>query len=128
MANPPQPVFINPETDPEKLRELSSKVFENVGDYLNAEFTACSEDFKLLEDMNRVSTEKYAKMADKAVLLGKEMDLIQKKYEEMKPYLQQIDEIDAAVDELQTTVEALDIYTQRLDSRLRDVSQSLASK
>ena len=34
--------------------------------------------------------------------------------EEMKPYLQQIDEIDAAVDELQTTVEALDIYTQRL--------------
>ena len=39
MANPPQPVFINPETDPEKLRELSSKVFENVGDYLNAEFT-----------------------------------------------------------------------------------------
>ena len=39
--------------------------------------------------------------------------------EQIEPYLQRIDDIDKAVEELQTTVEALDIYTQRLGDNRR---------
>mmetsp|Transcript_28418 Transcript_28418/g.79443 ORF Transcript_28418/g.79443 Transcript_28418/m.79443 type:complete len:126 (+) Transcript_28418:138-515(+) len=120
-----EPDFEGKSNNVVKVQELSRDAFEKVADYVQAELSAQSVEYRLLEEMNRATAEKYAGMADKAGTLGTEMETIQAKYEEMKPYLAKIDEIDRTIDELQTTLEALDAYTERLDTRLQEAAAEI---
>jgi len=84
---------------------------------------ATSEDYKLLENMNVVTKEKYGEMTTMAGKLGESMKLLQEKYKTFQPYLEKIDEIDASVTDLEKTVVLLDEYTQRLEEKFKHLKQ-----
>ncbi len=102
-----------------------------------------SSDYKLLEQMNHVTTEKYKAMTDQATDLVLFMEELQKKCTirclhcaqtsaeltlvsahhrtdvSFQPYLQQIDTIEKSVDELERTVMLMDEYTRQLEGKFR---------
>eukprot|EP00824_Muranothrix_gubernata_P014618 TRINITY_DN3029_c0_g1_i3.p1 TRINITY_DN3029_c0_g1~~TRINITY_DN3029_c0_g1_i3.p1 ORF type:complete len:158 (+),score=18.81 TRINITY_DN3029_c0_g1_i3:22-474(+) len=79
------------------------------------------EDYLLLERMNRVATQKYNEMADYAEGLGTFIAIMQAKYDSLRPYLDQIDEIDARVTQLEQVVNLLNDYTKRLEQRFKSL-------
>eukprot|EP01121_Diplochlamys_sp_Union-15-3_P011392 TRINITY_DN3302_c0_g4_i1.p1 TRINITY_DN3302_c0_g4~~TRINITY_DN3302_c0_g4_i1.p1 ORF type:complete len:203 (-),score=48.73 TRINITY_DN3302_c0_g4_i1:19-579(-) len=98
-------------------------LFRTLSDYLRGELLATSEDYKLLENMNNVTKEKYVEMTEMAVKLGEQMTLLQQKYKSFQPYLEKIDEIDTSVNELEKTVVLLDEYTLRLEEKFKHLKQ-----
>jgi len=100
-------------------------MFANIAAYLKGELTATTNDYKLLATMNSVCTTKYAEMTDVAKGLTSFMKDLQQKYQDFKPYLDQIDEIDANVTELEKTVVLLDDYSKRLEWKFKNIDKAL---
>eukprot|EP01126_Amoeba_proteus_P011699 TRINITY_DN1476_c0_g1_i6.p1 TRINITY_DN1476_c0_g1~~TRINITY_DN1476_c0_g1_i6.p1 ORF type:complete len:177 (-),score=55.88 TRINITY_DN1476_c0_g1_i6:157-648(-) len=98
-------------------------MFENISNYLKSELSATSADYKLLQQMNVVTRDKYVEMTGMVSHLVEDMTAIQAKYKEFQPYLHQIDEIDANVVELERTVLLLDEYTKRIEAKFLNVRQ-----
>jgi len=106
------------------LEEKTKEMFENLKVFLNNEFLATTEEYKLLQQMNAVTRDKYLEMTNVASLLTKEMADLQQKYNDFSPYLTKIDEIDASVSELEKAVVLLDDYTKRLEAKFISMKQS----
>ena len=78
-------------------------------------------DYQLLERMNLRAAEKYKNMADHADSLVIAREKMVKKYEDFRPYMDQIDELDSNVADLEEVVQRLDEYTQRLEARFKEI-------
>eukprot|EP00824_Muranothrix_gubernata_P014617 TRINITY_DN3029_c0_g1_i1.p1 TRINITY_DN3029_c0_g1~~TRINITY_DN3029_c0_g1_i1.p1 ORF type:complete len:140 (+),score=16.95 TRINITY_DN3029_c0_g1_i1:22-420(+) len=96
-------------------------MFQALNKYLRGELNLTLEDYLLLERMNRVATQKYNEMADYAEGLGTFIAIMQAKYDSLRPYLDQIDEIDARVTQLEQVVNLLNDYTKRLEQRFKSL-------
>jgi len=105
------------------LINSTQTLFRTLSDYLRGELMATSEDYKLLENMNVVTKDKYGEMTSMAAKLGESMKLLQEKYKTFQPYLEKIDEIDSSVTDLEKTVVLLDEYTQRLEEKFKHLKQ-----
>eukprot|EP01112_Ceratiomyxa_fruticulosa_P020322 TRINITY_DN688_c0_g2_i1.p1 TRINITY_DN688_c0_g2~~TRINITY_DN688_c0_g2_i1.p1 ORF type:complete len:215 (+),score=67.18 TRINITY_DN688_c0_g2_i1:99-647(+) len=131
----PPVVLLKPEDElfksvqkPVDLEDASKTLFQNIAAYIKGELLATSEDYKLLENMNTLATEKYKEMTEAAVGLTTFMKALQEKYETFTPYLQQIDDIDKNVSDLEKTVTLLDDYTKRLEAKFKTIDKSLLVK
>jgi len=100
-------------------------MFTNIAAYLKGELTATTNDYKLLANMNSVSSTKYMEMSEVARGLTSFMKDLQQKYEDFKPYLDKIDEIDVNVAELEKTVALLDDYSKRLEWKFKNIDKAL---
>jgi len=96
-------------------------MFRNIAAYLKGELTATTNDYKLLANMNAVCSNKYTEMSEVASGLTSFMKDLQQKYQDFKPYLDKIDEIDANVSELEKTVVLLDEYSKRLEWKFKKI-------
>jgi len=105
-----------------QLNNATKTMFQNVSKYLQSELQATSEDFKLLENMNNITREKYTEMTEITKNLTSFLDEMQKKYAEFEPYLKKIEEIDGNVNELEHTVQLLDEYTRRLEEKFKKLA------
>jgi len=94
-------------------------MFIHASEYIQGELLATSQDYKLLEKMNKITTQKYKRMTENASEMAEFMGLLQKKYESFKPYLEQIDEIERSIGELEKTVDMLDAYTTRIEGKFK---------
>jgi len=111
---------------PAAVSSEAEVLFENLSKYLKGELSSASVDFKLLEQMNVITKDKYQEMAKSAELLVAAMGQLQKKYAAFEPFLAQIDEIDASVKELEETVLLLDQYTSRLEFKFSEMERRTA--
>eukprot|EP00658_Telonema_sp_P-2_P003645 TRINITY_DN1135_c0_g1_i4.p1 TRINITY_DN1135_c0_g1~~TRINITY_DN1135_c0_g1_i4.p1 ORF type:complete len:112 (-),score=43.50 TRINITY_DN1135_c0_g1_i4:113-448(-) len=101
------------------LRAAVHQMFANVSEYIQGELEVSSQDYRLLERMNLVSAEKYRDLADHAENLAVARETMLNKYDEFLPYIYQIDELDKTMVALETTVNQLDEYTQRLEDKFK---------
>jgi biogenesis of lysosome-related organelles complex 1 subunit 2 len=106
-----------------ELVKDTEAMFANIADYVQGELSVTSNDYKLLEQMNVLTTEKYRAMTDQAADLTLFMQELQKKYASFEPYLQQIDAIEKSVDELDRTVSLMDEYTKQLETKFRTLNE-----
>eukprot|EP01113_Clastostelium_recurvatum_P018150 TRINITY_DN2140_c0_g1_i3.p1 TRINITY_DN2140_c0_g1~~TRINITY_DN2140_c0_g1_i3.p1 ORF type:complete len:194 (-),score=58.52 TRINITY_DN2140_c0_g1_i3:36-617(-) len=120
----PEDELFKPVPKPPGLEEATATMFQNISAYLRGELTATTEDYKLLESMNILATEKYKEMTDTAGGLTAFMQSLQDKYAAIHPYLLQIDNIDKNVLELEKTVNLLDEYTKRLEAKFKTIDKS----
>eukprot|EP01128_Nolandella_sp_AFSM9_P012210 TRINITY_DN9052_c0_g1_i1.p1 TRINITY_DN9052_c0_g1~~TRINITY_DN9052_c0_g1_i1.p1 ORF type:complete len:150 (-),score=48.06 TRINITY_DN9052_c0_g1_i1:93-542(-) len=109
------------------LEQRSQVLFDNIAQYVQGELSVVNEDYKMLKDMNDVTTVKYEGMTGTATELLTSMEALQAKYKELQPYLSQIDEIDGSVAELEKTVMELDDYTSRLEAKFAFLKESQRS-
>ncbi|KAL1138484.1 hypothetical protein AAG570_008547 [Ranatra chinensis] len=101
------------------LSRLASSMFQKTADYLLGELTVTQEDYKLLEAMNRATIAKYSDMKRLAVNIEKSITDINEKYENLRSYLDQIDQIEDSVSKLEQAAYKLDAYSKRLEAKFK---------
>ncbi|PKK66527.1 hypothetical protein RhiirC2_753289, partial [Rhizophagus irregularis] len=106
----------------QNVSKLTEEMFSKVGEYLKGELLATTEDYKLLETMNKVTRDRYKEMSGMAQNLVVEMAKLQRIYTDFEPYVQQIDEICDQVDFLEKVAIELDDYSKELETRLKKLT------
>ena len=109
---------VNTQTYPPSLIQDTAQMFSSLSTALSGELMITNEDYRVLALMNEMAASQYRAMASSATELADSMELIQRNYERLTPYLAQIGSIEASINELENTVTELDRYTTMLDERL----------
>ncbi|XP_068956590.1 biogenesis of lysosome-related organelles complex 1 subunit 2-like [Petaurus breviceps papuanus] len=98
------------------ITELCQDMFTKMATYLTGELTANSEDYKLLENMNKLTSLKYLEIKDIAVNICRNLKDLNQKYAALQPYLDQITLIEEQVAALQQAAYKLDAYSKKLEA------------
>ncbi|XP_050419597.1 biogenesis of lysosome-related organelles complex 1 subunit 2 [Adelges cooleyi] len=102
---------------------LSTKMFQKTSDYLLGELDITLEDYKLLETMNKATTQKYASYRQLASDVGNQILELNQKYKLLEPYLAQIDQIEDSVSKLEQAAFKLDSYAKRLEAKYKSLEK-----
>ena len=108
---------------PAEVHELCRDMFEKTTEYLQGELVATSEEYSLLEKLNKMTTAKYSDMSALSKDLTVMMDELNGKYQNLQPYLDQIDQLDSTVGSLEQAAYQLDSYSKRLEQKLRQLDK-----
>ncbi|XP_069318796.1 biogenesis of lysosome-related organelles complex 1 subunit 2-like [Eulemur rufifrons] len=85
-------------------------MFSKLATYLTGELTATSEDYKLLENMIKLTSLKYLEMKDTAINISRNLKALNPKYAGLQPYLDQINVIEEQAVALEQAAYKLDAY------------------
>ncbi|KAI6187249.1 hypothetical protein M3Y98_00222500 [Aphelenchoides besseyi] len=111
-------------THSDELTHLAGEAFEKISAYVQGQVDASVDDYKLLEEMNGVTSQRYKDMHNVAGTISNRLTELSEKYETLRPYLEQIDQIDEASKRLEETVCVLEKYLATLESKLRTAKMS----
>uniref|UniRef100_A0A2M4AXA2 Putative bioproteinsis of lysosome-related organelles complex 1 subunit 2 n=1 Tax=Anopheles triannulatus TaxID=58253 RepID=A0A2M4AXA2_9DIPT len=103
------------------LSRLATKMFQKTGEYISHELASTVDDYKLIESMNRAMMTKVADMRQMSQSIATKNAELNQKYEELKPLLQRIDDIEATVDKLEAAAYQLDSYSIRLENKFKSL-------
>ncbi|CAG8536778.1 8147_t:CDS:2 [Acaulospora morrowiae] len=119
MRNQLSPSLIDGVNPKQKnVNNVTAEMFNKVAEYLKGEMLATNEDYKLLENMNNVTRDRYKEMSGMAQNLVVEMAKLQRIYIDIEPYIQQIDEVCEQIDFLEKVTSELDDYSKELDGHV----------
>ena len=105
------------------LSHLASLMFSKSGAWIEGELEATTEEYKLIEQMNRLTATKYSDMSQITDNISKGVHKLNGKYAELAPYLEQIDQIDESVARLEQAAFKLDAYSKRLEAKFKSLEQ-----
>ncbi|XP_022901910.1 biogenesis of lysosome-related organelles complex 1 subunit 2 [Onthophagus taurus] len=105
------------------LSRLATTMFNKTADYLYGELTSTLEDYKLLENMNKVTATKYSDMKQIANSVENSMVDLKEKYDMLQPFLEQIDQIEDSVTKLEQAAYKLDAYSKRLETKFKNLEK-----
>ncbi|XP_036599124.1 biogenesis of lysosome-related organelles complex 1 subunit 2-like, partial [Trichosurus vulpecula] len=94
-------------------------MFSKMAMYLMGELTATSEDYKLLENMNKLITLKYLEMKAIAVNISRNLKDLKEKYAALQPYLDLITLTEEQVAALEQATYKLDAYSKKLEAKYK---------
>uniref|UniRef100_A0A8D3B2F0 Biogenesis of lysosomal organelles complex-1, subunit 2 n=1 Tax=Scophthalmus maximus TaxID=52904 RepID=A0A8D3B2F0_SCOMX len=98
------------------INELCTDMFEKMAIFLQGELTATCEDYRLLENMNKLTSLKYMEMKDISINISRNLQDLNNKYASLQPYLDQINQIEEQVSSLEQAAYKLDGYSKKLVS------------
>ncbi|XP_052781709.1 biogenesis of lysosome-related organelles complex 1 subunit 2-like [Mya arenaria] len=104
---------------PPDIVELCRETFKKTSEYLKGELDGTIEDYKLLETMNKVTVSKYSEMKNTAGEIGGALQELNEKYENLLPFLEQIDHVEDSVNSLEQAAYRLDAYSKRLEAKFK---------
>ncbi|XP_078202390.1 biogenesis of lysosome-related organelles complex 1 subunit 2 isoform X1 [Callithrix jacchus] len=84
---------------------------------------ATSEDYKLLENMNKLTSLKYLEMKDIAINISRNLKDLNQKYAGLQPYLDQINVIEEQVAALEQAAYKLDAYSKKLEAKYKKLEK-----
>ncbi|XP_078524105.1 biogenesis of lysosome-related organelles complex 1 subunit 2 [Lissotriton helveticus] len=105
------------------INELCKDMFTKMSTYLSGELTATSEDYKLLEKMNKLTCLKYMEMKDIAINISRNLKDLNHNYASLQPYLEQIDQIEEQVASLELAAYKLDAYSKKLEAKFKKLEK-----
>jgi biogenesis of lysosome-related organelles complex 1 subunit 2 len=108
-----------PVPPPSDVVDLCREAFRKTAEYLRGELDGTIEDYKLLEKMNQLTTNKYSEMKHIALSISGALNDLSDKYKSLQPYLEQIDQIEESVAALEQAAYNLDIYSKRLENKFK---------
>jgi biogenesis of lysosome-related organelles complex 1 subunit 2 len=111
------------EPDEENMNKLCKDMFAKAADYLKGEFDATTEEYRLLEQMNRATITKYAEMKDISTNISIAVKNLDDKYNSLQPYLEMIDQVEESVSNLEQAAYKLDAYSKRLEAKFRQLEK-----
>ncbi|KAK4010618.1 biogenesis of lysosome-related organelles complex 1 subunit 2 isoform X2 [Daphnia magna] len=107
------------ETHDPTLNRLAVTMFQKVHEYLQAELTSSESEYQLLEQMNKVTADKYRDLTQVAANVGKGIIELNAKFKSLEVYLEQIDQIEDNISKLEHAAYKLDAYTVRLENKFK---------
>ena len=131
--------------DPQ-LNQLASLMFTKTADWISSELESTYDEYKLVQQMNRyalgffflflnhkimhllgfvfrATAGKYSDMQQITGNIAKGVNQLNGKYEELQPYLDQIDQIDESVERLYQAAVKLESYSKRLESKYKELEK-----
>ncbi|XP_067828523.1 biogenesis of lysosome-related organelles complex 1 subunit 2 [Heptranchias perlo] len=105
------------------INELCNDMFTKMAVYLQGELTATCEDYKLLENMNKLTSLKYLEMKEIAVNINRNLKDLNQKYASLQPYLDQINQIEEQVAALEQAAYRLDAYSKKLEAKFKKLEK-----
>ncbi|KAM9832281.1 biogenesis of lysosome-related organelles complex 1 subunit 2 [Neosynchiropus ocellatus] len=105
------------------INELCTDMFEKMGIFLQGELTATCEDYRLLENMNKLTSLKYMEMKDISINISRNLQDLNNKYASLQPYLDQINQIEEQVSSLEQAAYKLDAYSKKLEARFKKLEK-----
>ncbi|CAK5073148.1 unnamed protein product [Meloidogyne enterolobii] len=103
----------------DEIKRLAKQCSNKVNEYIQGQIQSSIDDYKLLEQMNDVTAQRYKDMQHVAETVGGRIAQLQQKYEDLKPFLDQINEIDEASKRMDQAVTMLDNYLAVLETKIR---------
>ncbi|KAF9431312.1 biogenesis of lysosome- organelles complex 1 subunit 2 [Podila epigama] len=107
----------------EHVAKTSQEMFRKISEYVKSDMLAIGEDYRLLENMNIATKERYGELAVMAQELMQEVGKLRTTYSDFEPYLERIEEISQQADIISNVASELDEYTKALEVRLKRVSK-----
>ncbi|TWW57637.1 biogenesis of lysosome-related organelles complex 1 subunit 2 [Takifugu flavidus] len=108
--------------DPD-INELCTDMFGKMAIFLQGELTGICEDYRLLENMNKLTSLKYMEMKDISVNISRNLQDLNNKYASLQPYLDQINQIEEQVSSLEQAAYKLDAYSKKLEARFKKLEK-----
>ncbi|XP_018608982.1 biogenesis of lysosome-related organelles complex 1 subunit 2 isoform X2 [Scleropages formosus] len=105
------------------INELCRDMFEKMAIFLQGELTATCEDYKLLENMNKLTSLKYMEMKDISINISRNLQDLNQKYASLQPYLDQINQIEEQVTALEQAAYKLDTYSKKLEAKFKKLEK-----
>ncbi|XP_071343064.1 biogenesis of lysosome-related organelles complex 1 subunit 2 [Trachinotus anak] len=105
------------------INELCTDMFEKMSIFLQGELTATCEDYRLLENMNKLTSLKYMEMKDISINISRNLQDLNNKYASLQPYLDQINQIEEQVSALEQAAYKLDTYSKKLEARFKKLEK-----
>ncbi|VDN00780.1 unnamed protein product [Thelazia callipaeda] len=106
------------------MRHLADDMYNKIAVYLQGQIESTIAEYKLLEDMNDVTCQRYDDMKHVANGVAEKLSLLNSRYEILRPYLHQIDEIDENTRNLEDAANTLDRYVTALESKFRELQHN----
>ncbi|XP_070688394.1 biogenesis of lysosome-related organelles complex 1 subunit 2 [Pempheris klunzingeri] len=105
------------------INELCADMFEKMAIFLQGELTGTCEDYRLLENMNKLTSLKYMEMKDISINISRNLQDLNNKYASLQPYLDQINQIEEQVSSLEQAAYKLDAYSKKLEARFKKLEK-----
>ncbi|TRZ01272.1 hypothetical protein DNTS_030117 [Danionella cerebrum] len=105
------------------INELCRDMFNKMAIFLQGELTATCEDYKLLENMNKLTSLKYMEMKDISINISRNLQDLNQKYASLQPYLDQINQIEEQVTSLEQAAYKLDTYSKKLEAKFKKLEK-----
>ncbi|XP_027701525.1 biogenesis of lysosome-related organelles complex 1 subunit 2-like [Vombatus ursinus] len=102
---------------------LCQDTFSKMALYLTGELTSTSEDYKLLENMNKPTSLKYLEMKDIAVNISRNLKDSNQKSAALQPHLDQITLTEEQVAALEQAAYQLDAYSKKLEAKYKKLER-----
>ena len=90
-------------------------------DYSRLQIEATLDEYKLLEELNRVAAARYSQVADTVDSLAGFAEAAAEQRRSLEPLLSEIDSIDAVVTSLEGAAELLDTHVSRIEAKAREL-------
>ncbi|KAI1285762.1 Biogenesis of lysosome-related organelles complex 1 subunit 2 [Halotydeus destructor] len=118
IAEPDPNELVNP-----VIASLTDELFTKTASYVQAELDNTLDDYKLLEEMNKVTSSKYSTMSNLCESLSSSVNQLEASYELLTPFLDKIDLLDEKVTKLEELAYAVDSYSKRLENRFKSLDK-----
>ncbi|XP_028817096.1 biogenesis of lysosome-related organelles complex 1 subunit 2 [Denticeps clupeoides] len=105
------------------INVLCRDMFDKMSVFLQGELTATCEDYRLLENMNKLTSLKYMEMKDISVNICRNLQDLNQKYASLQPYLDQINQIEEQVTALEQAAYKLDTYSKKLEAKFKKLEK-----
>uniref|UniRef100_A0AC34RIB2 Biogenesis of lysosome-related organelles complex 1 subunit 2 n=1 Tax=Panagrolaimus sp. JU765 TaxID=591449 RepID=A0AC34RIB2_9BILA len=107
----------------DEVRKLSDSVYDKVSTFVMGQVSSTVADYKVIEDMNNSTAQRYSDMKQVASTISGRLTELEEKYESLRPYLQQVDEIEAASRRLESVVNSFEPYIAALENKVKAMQQ-----
>ncbi|OQV16623.1 putative Biogenesis of lysosome-related organelles complex 1 subunit 2 [Hypsibius exemplaris] len=107
----------------EAIQDLYQELLGKTSLYLKSEFEVTAEDYRLLQEMNKVTKDKYEGLMGTAKTVKDSLGTMNDRFTCIKPFLERIDLIETQVNSLEGTVFRLDTYAKQLEMRFKSLEK-----